>query len=340
MSQNVMKEEEIQQLIFAGLSYEEIRYISWINNYEDNSKKGRIGGKKTIKEPEKEEIKESEKKKGIIEDPVESIRKVFQDTEIDTDKSYARFIYNGLVDIPFQRGSGKKSKTQDDSYKHERSVIDYFKKLGFFESLKKNEEDIWYYNDRVISVTDINNAIKNYKKSCQNKLKLSDGKYVIWQIRGTQNHPDCILLHVIGNMIKIFPIECKLCSGIIKWNDSIPKEKYYFYHIINSNTKRKCIFPSGHSTIIHPVVLHTYDMYVKEVKELNNKYKTKFKDLETTEDKDGNLINPQGFGAYPRKNFTQKKKKDLKYDYTEYPEEIKSQWKKEFVERFAEFLSK
>jgi len=341
MSQNIMKKEE--EKTFPELSYEEIRYISWTNNYEDNSKKGRIGGKKTIKEPEKEEIKESEKKKDIKEDSVESIRKGIEDNEIDPNKTRARNVYENLVNILFQRGGGSKSKTQDDSHKHERAVIEYFKNLEFLESItsiKKGKNTIWYFNDRVISVTHINKAIKNHKRQCQNIEKFKDGLLVIWQIRGSQNHPDCTLLHVIENIIKIFPIECKLCSGLIKWNDNIPNLKYYFYHVINSNTNNRCIFPSGHQAVIHPVIINAYDVYEKELKELYNRHKKIFTELETKKDEFGNIINLQGFSVYPRKNFTQKVRNDLENDYTEYSEEIKSRWKKEFVERFAEFLSK
>ena len=272
---------------------------------------------------------------------VESIRKGFQDNEIDPNKTRSRRVYDNLVNISFQRGGGDKSQTQKDSNRHERAVIEYFKELGFLESItskKINGKKNWYYKERKTSVTHINKAIRDTKYECENIEEIEDGLHIVWQIRGTQDNPDCTLLNVIGNIIKIFPIECKLCSGLIKWNDNIPSKPYFWYHVINSETNNRCIFPGGNKYVIHPVIVKSYDEYKKELKEFSNKWKKNFKDLETETDEDGNTINSQGFSVYPRKNYTQAQRKDLNYDYTEYSEEIKSEWKKEFVEDFTEFL--
>ena len=263
----------------------------------------------------------------------------------NTIHNYAHSVYDQLVNINFIRGDGPKNETQKDSFKHERLVIEYFKNseaLEFvesIESLKKDKKTTWTYNNREISVTHINNDIKTDTNHCTNESRLHDGKHIVWQIRGSQSPPDCTLLNVKDNVIKIFPIECKLCSGLIKWNDNIPSNKNIFYHVINSDTNKKCLLPGGNKHVIHPVIVDDFEEYSKAIAELNSKWSTKFRERETEKDDCGNFINPQGFSVYPRKNFTQKQRKDLNYDYTEYPEIIKKEWRQEFVERFVEFIS-
>jgi len=122
------------------------------------------------------------------------------------------------------------------------------------------------------------------------------------------------------------------------WNDNIPVHNYYFYYVVNRNTKKTALFPSGDEYIISHEVKECYKNYKKEITELKNKYQNMFTMMETSKDNNGNLINPQGYSVYPRVNYCQKIKKKLQYDFTEYPCLIKMEWRKKFVGCFDSFM--
>jgi uncharacterized protein with von Willebrand factor type A (vWA) domain len=247
-------------------------------------------------------------------------------------------LYNNLIHIKYNRQNIIKSETQKCSNIHERLVIDLFKGHHFNE-IVKNDNNQWIYNNQILKLKNINKSIKNNLNVCDNECynNLDEGKYVIWQIAGSQSPPDCTLLNILDNQIKIFTIECKSCSGKIMWNDNIPRSNNSFYHIINNNTNKTALFQGGNKHVIHPETVSLVLEYENELKLLKNKYKQKFEALMIEKDNEGNIKNNQGISVYPRKNFIQNSKKNLKYDYTEYSDNIKNEWKNIFISEFKNF---
>ena len=245
-------------------------------------------------------------------------------------------IYDQLTTIVYDISNIAKNQTQKYSSIHEKIVIDFFIEEGYNE-IEKNIGNCWIINNKIFSLKNINKAIINELVSTDNIYNLPKGKYVVNQIGGSQKPPDATLLNVFENKINIFAIECKSCSGLIKWNDNLPKKSNIFYHVINTLTKKTTLFPGKNRFVIHSETIKLISEYELELIALRNKFKEKFETQMTELDDTGTIINNQGINVYPRKNFIQTRRKNINYDYTEYSNDIKKEWKTIFENDFKKF---
>ena len=156
----------------------------------------------------------------------------------------------------------------------------------------------------------------------QKHRKFPNGKYIIHQIRGSQAHPDIILLNIDNNDISILPIECKSGKGKIMWNDNVPYSDYYFYLFTDIKSKKTVIFPGGHPTVMPESVKIYYLLhYIPLIK--------KHRDDKRMKELLGNIHN---WDKYPRFNYI------CDYNFTKVDEKTKEIWKSELCRRYKLFI--
>ncbi len=156
----------------------------------------------------------------------------------------------------------------------------------------------------------------------QKHRKFPNGKYIIHQIRGSQAHPDIILLNIDNNDISILPIECKSGKGKIMWNDNVPYSDYYFYLFTDIKSKKTVIFPGGYPTVMPESVKIYYLLhYIPLIK--------KHRDDKRMKELLGNIHN---WDKYPRFNYI------CDYNFTKVDEKTKEIWKSELCRRYKLFI--
>jgi len=156
----------------------------------------------------------------------------------------------------------------------------------------------------------------------QKHRKFPNGKYIIHQIRGSQDHPDIVLLNVDDNYISILPIECKSGKGKIMWNDNVPYSDYYFYLFTDIKSKETVIFPGGHPTVMPESVKIYYLLhYIPLIKKHRND--KRMKEL---------LGNIHNWDKYPRFNYI------CDYNFTKVDGKTKEIWKSELCRRYKLFI--
>lgn len=276
----------------------------------------------------------------IIYNIVDSVINLFKPISYH---QYSSLLYDTICSISLSSELyGKnKSETQNRAKIHERSLMECLKKnTKCVEIERKGRTDWWYvkkngYNNTTrFDIKDLKKAIKEKKLECKNTTPLKDGIYIFHQPRGSQSHPDCLLVRVIGDHMKLFPIECKSFTTKIMWNDSYPIP-YYFYYATNKQSCKSVLFQGGVGegvlTQQEYALLQENERLVKSIRKKISKMCSKLSSKERR----------NGWGAYPRFNFTQNpnKKNGVICDVTLVSPEIKQQWKNKFCTRMVEFLS-
>ena len=218
-------------------------------------------------------------------------------------------------------------ETQLNAKNHERSLINYM--VNTMNCIEIKRKGDWWYDPRFefkknsFHKNIINTVLEEKKLECKNTTNLNDGLYVFHQPRGSQNHPDCLVIHVIGESLKLFAIECKSFTTRIMWNDSYPGDSFYFYYVTNTKSGESVIFPGGIGEGV--ITKQENDLLIKEqrlVKSIRAQMKL------------SSIDRPNGWSAYPRYNFTQTG------DFTLRPSTTKAKWKKIFCKKFNQFISK
>ena len=244
-------------------------------------------------------------------------------SDSEEDEKNEKCIFEKLTEHNYTKKMESKT-TQKKSKIHEETIINLLiNNYGFkqIEKGKKREKTILKLNKDEIKSDNLIKAVKDKQNVTINVNNFPTGKYIIHEINGSQNHPDILLLNVKKNTIKLFAIECKSGKGKIMWNDNVPLDDYYFYLFTDTKVDKTIIFPGGHKNVMSDEVKKNFIKYKKFIDEIRND-----KELENTSN------NPQGWGYFPRYNYTQKS------NFTNVSKEIRIEWKDIFMKKYTEFI--
>lgn len=272
---------------------------------------------------EVKEVKEDEGNLTDVETDSDSDEGNLTDVGSDSEDSEEN-VYDKLTEYNYAKEFKTKS-TQKQSKVHEEDIMRIFKKSYGFQEIhkeKKGKKTIFKLNKDEIIKENLIESVKNKDNSTSNINNIPSGKYIIREINGSQNHPDIILLNVKDTIIKIFPIECKSGKGKIMWNDNVPLYDFYFYLFTDRNVDKTIIFPGGHKDVISEELKNDFIKYKKVIDEMRNDKK-----FENTTN------NPQGWGYFPRYNYTQKS------NFIKVSKEIKMEWRNIFMNKYSEFIN-
>ena len=245
------------------------------------------------------------------------------DVEDDSEED-EKCIFDKLTNHNYTIKMASKS-TQKKSKIHEETIIDILTSNNEFEQIekvKKGTKTELKLNKNIIKSDNLIKAVKDKEDVISNINNIPIGKYIIHEINGSQNHPDILLLNVKKESISFFPIECKSGKGKIMWNDNVPISNYYFYLFTDTKINKTIIFPGGHKDVMSDEIKKKFIKYKEVIDKLRND-----KELENTSH------NPQGWGYFPRYNYTQKS------NFTNVSEEIKIEWKDIFMKKYTEFIA-